>query len=198
PGDEVELPAGDVGHVMEADVNQEIYGIPDYVASLNSALLNESATLFRRRYYENGSHAGFILHISDALQNEGDITALKTALQNSKGPGNFRNLLLYTPGGKADSVKLIPVAEIAAKDDFLSIKGVSRDDQLAAHRVPPQLMGVVPNNTGGFGDVTKAAQVFDVNEIDSMKANFAQFNEWAGEEIIRFTSYRLSDLTVQS
>lgn len=198
PGDEVELPAGDVGHVMEADVNQEIYGIPDYVASLNSALLNESATLFCRRYYENGSHAGFILHISDALQNEGDITALKTALQNSKGPGNFRNLLLYTPGGKADSVKLIPVAEIAAKDDFLSIKGVSRDDQLAAHRVPPQLMGVVPNNTGGFGDVTKAAQVFDVNEIDSMKANFAQFNEWAGEEIIRFTSYRLSDLTVQS
>lgn len=95
-------------------------------------------------------------------------------------------------------MKLIPVAEIAAKDDFLSIKGVSRDDQLAAHRVPPQLMGVVPNNTGGFGDVTKAAQVFDVNEIDSMKANFAQFNEWAGEEIIRFTSYRLSDLTVQS
>jgi capsid portal protein len=63
-------------------------------------------------------------------------------LQNSKGPGNFRNLLLYTPGGKADSVKLIPVAEIAAKDDFLS--------------------------------------------------RLLQFNEWAGEEIIRFNPYKLA------
>ena len=31
------------------------------VAALNSAWLNESATLYRRRYYSNGSHAGFIL-----------------------------------------------------------------------------------------------------------------------------------------
>lgn len=89
PGREVGLLAGDVGHVMEVDVNQEIYGIPDYVASLNSVQLNESATLFRRRFYESGCHAGVILHISDALQNEGYITAIITVLQNSKGPGNF-------------------------------------------------------------------------------------------------------------
>ena len=195
PGQEQALPAGRVGHVMESDINQEIYGIPDYVGGLNSTLLNESATLFRRRYYENGSHAGFIMHITDAVQNEADITKLKEALRQSKGPGNFRNLLLYTPNGSKDGVKLIPVAEVAAKDDFLSIKNVSRDDQLATHRVPPQLMGVMPNSTGGFGDVTKAAQVFDINEIDSIKASLLALNDWAGEEIIRFNPYRLSDLT---
>ncbi|MGL5814513.1 MAG: phage portal protein [Aeromonas sp.] len=198
PGQEQALPAGRVGHVLEADINQEIYGIPDYVGGLNSTLLNESATLFRRRYYENGSHAGFIMHITDPTQNEQDIKDLKEALRQSKGPGNFRNLLLYTPGGSKDGVKLIPVAEVAAKDDFLSIKNVSRDDQLASHRVPPQLMGVMPNSTGGFGDVTKAAQVFDINEIDSIKASLLALNDWAGEEIIRFNPYRLSDLTVQA
>ena len=31
---------------------------------------------------------------------------------------------------------------------FLNIKDVTRDDILAAHRVPPQLLGVVPKNTG--------------------------------------------------
>ncbi|BDA13541.1 phage portal protein [Aeromonas caviae] len=198
PGQEQALPTGRVGHVMEADINQEIYGIPDYVGGLNSTLLNESATLFRRRYYENGSHAGFIMHITDPTQNEQDIKDLKEALRQSKGPGNFRNLLLYTPGGSKDGVKLIPVAEVAAKDDFLSIKNVSRDDQLASHRVPPQLMGVMPNSTGGFGDVTKAAQVFDINEIDSIKASLLALNDWAGEEIIRFNPYRLSDLTGQA
>ncbi|MCR4450825.1 phage portal protein [Aeromonas veronii] len=192
PGQEQELPAGRVGHVMESDINQEIYGIPDYVGGLNSTLLNESATLFRRRYYENGSHAGFIMHITDPLQNEGDIIKLREALRQSKGPGNFRNLLLYTPGGQKDGVKLIPVAEVAAKDDFLSIKNVSRDDQLATHRVPPQLMGVMPNSTGGFGNVTEAALVFDVNEIDSIKASLLAMNDWAGEEIIRFNPYKLA------
>ena len=65
-------------------------------------------------------------------------------------------------------VQVIPVSEVAAKDDFLSIKNVSRDDLLAAHRVPPQLMGIIPNNTGGFGDVEKAAKVFTRNELEPL------------------------------
>ncbi|WP_275662400.1 hypothetical protein [Laribacter hongkongensis] len=32
------------------------------MTALNSAWLNESATLYHRRYYSNGSHAGFILY----------------------------------------------------------------------------------------------------------------------------------------
>lgn len=190
--DEMEFAAGTVFHVKEPDPSQEIYGVPDYVASMNSSLLNESATLFRRRYYENGSHAGFIMYLTDATVNEADVTALREALKSSKGPGNFRNLFLHSPGGNKDGVKLIPVAEVAANDEFLSIKNVSRDDQLASHRVPPQLMGVVPNNTGGFGDASKAAQVFDANEMECIRQSLLAINDWAGEEIIRFKPYQLA------
>lgn len=190
--DSEEFAAGSVFQVMESDLDQELYGIPDYVASMNSSLLNESATLFRRRYYENGSHAGFIMYLTDTLQKEDDINKLRTALKDSKGPGNFRNLLLYAPGGKKDGINLIPVAEVAAKDEFLSVKNVSRDDQLAAHRVPPQLMGVMPGNVGGFGDAEKAAQVFDATELESLRATFSTINDWAGEEIIRFKPYALA------
>lgn len=190
--DEKEFSAGSVFQVMESDINQELYGIPDYAASMNSSLLNESATLFRRKYYENGSHAGFILYMTDALQQEGDIGALRKALKDSKGPGNFRNLLLYAPGGNKDGIKLIPVSEVAAKDEFLNVKNVSRDDQLAAHRVPPQLMGIVPGNVGGFGDAAKAAEVFDANEMESLRASLLTINDWAGEEIVRFKPYTLA------
>lgn len=31
-----------------------------------SVLLNEAVTLFRVKYYRNGSYAGFILYVSDA------------------------------------------------------------------------------------------------------------------------------------
>ena len=62
-----------VFQVRECDINQEVYGTPEYLAALQSAWLNESATLFRRKYYNNGSHAGFILYLTDQQQNEDDV-----------------------------------------------------------------------------------------------------------------------------
>ncbi len=186
-----EFPRRQIIHLMEPDIDQEIYGLPDYLGSLQSAWLNESATLFRRKYYLNGSHAGFILYISDPAQQQADIDAIRQALKEAKGPGNFRNLFLYSPNGKKDGVQIIPISEVAAKDEFWNIKNVSRDDQLAGHRVPPQLMGIIPNNTGGFGDVEKAARVFVANELEPLQASFREVNEILGEEVIRFSPYQL-------
>jgi len=183
--------ADSVWHLQAPDINQEIYGVPQYVSALQSAWLNESATLFRRRYYLNGSHAGFILYMTDTVSNVADVDKLREAMRNSKGPGNFRNLFLYAPGGKKDGVQILPVAEIAAKDEFFNIKNCTRDDVLAAHRVPPQLLGTMPNNTGGFGDVTKAAAVFGCNEIEPLQGQFLCLNEWAGQKVVRFRPYQL-------
>lgn len=189
-----ELPTGRVLHVMEPDIDQEVYGLPDYLGSMQSAWLNESATLFRRRYYLNGSHAGFIMYVNDPAQNQDDIDAMRKALRESKGPGNFRNLFLYSPNGKKDGVQVIPVSEVAARDEFWRVKDVTRDDQLAGHRIPPQLMGIIPQNTTGFGDVEKAARVFVVNELEPIQEMLMGLNDQAGEELVRFRPYSI-DIT---
>lgn len=188
-----EFKSGSVFHLLEPDINQEVYGLPEYLSALNATWLNESATLFRRRYYKNGSHAGFILYMTDAAQKQEDVDALREAMKNSKGPGNFRNLFMYAPGGKKEGIQLIPVSEVAAKDEFWNIKNVTRDDQLSAHRVPPQLMGIIPSNTGGFGDVGKAAEVFARNEIGPLQERLRECNEWLGVEIVKFGPYSLAD-----
>lgn len=180
-----------VFHIRQVDVDQEIYGVPTYMASLQSAFLNENATLFRRKYYLNGSHAGFILYVNDAAQSTEDIDSMRTALKESKGVGNFRNLFMYSPNGKKDGVQVIPISEVAAKDEFNSIKDVTAQDQLAAHRMPPQLMGIVPKNAGGFGSVEEATAVFGRNEILPLMTDFLMFNEQAGDEIIKFDKYQL-------
>lgn len=190
--DEHPFKPGRVFHLQEADIEQEVYGLPEYLSALQSAWLNESATLFRRRYFNNGSHAGFILYISDPAQSQEDIDAIRDALKQSKGPGNFRNLFLYSPNGQKDGIQLIPVSEVAAKDDFFNIKNVSRDDVLAAHRIPPQLLGIVPSNTGGFGAIVPAAQVFATNEIEPLQARFLALNDWLGEEVVRFEKYEVA------
>ncbi|WP_241611054.1 phage portal protein [Rosenbergiella epipactidis] len=184
---------GNVFHLMEPDLNQEIYGLPEYLSAIPSTLLNESATLFRRKYYINGSHAGFIMYMTDAAQNQEDVNNIRSAMKSAKGPGNFRNLFMYSPNGKKDGIQIIPLSEVAAKDEFLNIKNVSRDDMLGAHRVPPQMMGIMPNNVGGFGDVEKASRVFVRNELLPLQKRFEELNEWAGEEIIQFAPYSLND-----
>jgi PBSX family phage portal protein len=180
---------GAVYHLREPDLNQEVYGLPEYLSALNSTWLNESATLFRRRYYQNGSHAGYILYMTDAAEKAEDVDNLRAALRNSKGPGNFRNLFMYAPKGKKDGIQLLPIGEVTARDEFWNIKKVTVEDQLAAHRVPPQLMGIIPSNAGGFGDVSKAADVFNALEIEPLKARLREVNDWLGVEVVRFRPY---------
>lgn len=151
--------------------------------------LNESATLFRGKYYNNRSHAGFIMYMTDTAKNETDVAALRAALKSAKGPGNFRNLFMYAPGGKKDGIQLNPVSEVAAKDEFGSIKSISRDDMLAALRIPPQLMGIVPQSAGGFGSIKEAAQIWAMNELEPIQARLQQVNDWLGEEVIRFKPF---------
>jgi len=181
-----EFAAGSVFHMKSHDVCQEIYGLPEYLAALQSALLNESATLFRRRYYLNGSHAGYVFYLSEASMQDEDVDAIREQVKKAKGVGNFKNLFLHVPNGKKDGVQIIPISEVAAKDEFLGIKNTTRDDVLAAHRVPPQLLGIVPANAGGFGDVSKAAEVFRQLEIKPLQRRFLALNRWLGFEAIAF------------
>ncbi|KDT82170.1 phage portal family protein [Escherichia coli 3-475-03_S1_C1] len=116
---------------------------------------------------------------------------IRKAMKSAKGPGNFRNLFMYSPNGKKDGIQIIPLSEVAAKDEFLNIKNVSRDDMMAAHRVPPQMMGIMPSNVGGFGDVEKASRVFVRNELMPLQKRLQELNDWCGEKIINFESYTL-------
>lgn len=131
------------------------------------------------------------MYVNAPAHDQKDIDDMRKALKDSKGPGNFRNLFLYSLRGKKDGVQIIPVSEAAAKDEFGSVKNITRDDQLAGHRIPPQLMGIIPNNTGGFGDIDKAAWVFVANELEPLQATMREINEHVGEEVMRFDPYSL-------
>ncbi|HGE8360759.1 TPA: phage portal protein [Serratia marcescens] len=184
--------SGSVLHLIEPDINQELYGLPEYLSALNSAWLNEAATLFRRKYYQNGAHAGYILYMTDAAQSISDVDRMRQAMRDTKGLGNFRNLFMYAPNGKPDGIKILPLSEVATKDDFFNIKNATRDDLLSAHRVPPQMMGIIPNNTGGFGDVEKASQVFVRNELYPLQERLKEMNALLNDKVIDFNDYTLS------
>lgn len=183
--DEQEFERGSVIQLMQPDVNQEIYGVPEYMSALQAALLNEAATLFRRRYYLNGAHAGYIMYATGDID-VADTDKLKEAMKAAKGPGNFRSMFVHAPNGKDQSIKIIPIAEAAAKDEFLGIKSASAADVMAAHRVPPQLLGIVPAQGSAFGNPTDANAAFERNEIRPLKAVFLDINDRLGVPAVVF------------
>ncbi len=70
------------------------------------------------------------------------------------------------------------MGDFSTKDELEKIKNISRDDIIAAHRIPPALASVVPNEArGGFGDIAKADQVYEKNEIVPIRNILLQVNE---------------------
>ena len=182
---ETEFRPNSVIQIMQPDINQELYGVPEYLSALQSALLNEAATLFRRKYYLNGSHAGFILHATGEFS-DGDVQAIRTALKQSKGPGNFKNLFVHQPGGKDGGIKILPIAQVGANDEFTGIKNATRDDVLAAHRVPPALLGIVPAQGSSLGKPSEAVDMFFELEIEPIQARLLDMNAQIGVEAVAF------------
>ncbi|MGV6475005.1 phage portal protein [Azotobacter vinelandii] len=175
-GRELHFEADEIEHVMDYDVEQDIYGVPDYLGGLHSLLLNESATLFRRRYYNNGAHAGFIFYTNDPDLTEADEERLRQQIESSKGVGNFRSMFVNIPGGNEKAIQLIPVGDIGHKDEFEKIKNITRADVIAAWRMNPALAGIMPENAGGFGDIEKIDRVYSRNEIRPIAQLFLQLN----------------------
>lgn len=119
--------------------------------------------------------------------------ALHETMSNSKGLGNFKNLFFYAPNGKPDRIKIVPLSEVATKDDFFNIKKISAADLMDAHRIPYQLMGGKPENVESTGDVEKAAKVFVRNELTPLQERIKEVNDRLGIEVIRFKKYSLDN-----
>lgn len=117
---------------------------------------------------------------------------LAQGTEGQQGAGQLPQPVRVRTEREKDGLQVIPVSEVAAKDEFFNIKNVTRDDIMAAHRVPPQLMGIIPNNTGGFGDAGKAVQVFYHHEVVPLQERFKELNQWLGEEVVTFKPYEMA------
>lgn len=182
---------GNVLHLKNYDLRQEIYGVPSYLGALDAAWLNREATLLRRRFYNNGAHLGGVFILTAADIADDDVDDLEEQILAAKGVGNFKNLFMHLPGEEKEAFRFVPVGDIAAKDDFWNIKVASRNDVLAQHRVPLVLMSIMPETTSGLGKPQDAAVVFAKNEVEPLHLLFEEINRFAGETVMEFVDYAL-------
>ncbi len=175
-GQVIEFAPGEVLHIKNYDVAQTIYGMPGYLGAIQAMLLNEDATLFRRKYYRNGAHMGYILYAGGNMEQQYR-DQIEAAMKTTKGAGNFRNMFVHIPNGGKDALQILPVGDFSTKDELEKIKNLTRDDIIAAHRIPPALAAIIPTNTAGFGDVEKIDRVYQKNEVEPVREQLLEVNE---------------------
>ncbi|MGF1842470.1 phage portal protein [Vibrio clamense] len=154
----------DIIFIKQYDPVQQVYGGPDYLGCVQSALLSQDSTTFRRRYYKNGLHMGFIFYATDPNLSKEDEDDLKTKMASSRGVGNFRSMFINIPGGNEKGIQLIPVGDIATKDEYEKIKNVTAQEVITGHRFPVELAAIIPNG-GTRGDPIKFDYVYSKNEV---------------------------------
>ena len=86
-------------------------------------------------------------------------------------------MFLHIPNGREKDVQILPVGDFSTRDELEKIKNISRDDIIAAHRIPPAMASIIPQNQSGFGDIIKIDAVYAKNEVGPVRELLLEVNE---------------------
>lgn len=144
------------------------YGEPDYLGAINSILLNAKADLYNNSFFDNGAKPDMAIIFENSEPSKEQINAFKEFFSsNYKGVSNaHKALLVFGNNGISDSNAKIRFERLGGVDDlsFEKLKAVVRDEIVAAHGVPPRLVGVVQSaGLGGSGELM--GQLHQFNEL---------------------------------
>ena len=155
-------------HFMYDTILSEFYGEPDYIAALNQIVTLYKADRYNDAFFENGAKPDQAVIFEDSDPTEEQLDAIEefyaTALRGYKNA--HKTLILTTGEGNGETKPKIRIEDIGKVEDlsFEKLKKIGRDEIIAAHGVPPRLVGVVdPNALGGGGELIGQLHMF--NEI---------------------------------
>jgi len=168
---------GEILHGLEYGPESDVYGIFEWVGLLNSIWLSEESILFRRKFYRNGAHLGYIFYVEDTDLSEEDEKMIQEKLTQSKGAGNFRTMFYNNRSGKSGDksakIQIIPVGDIGSKDEYSRIQTIHESHVFRSRRVFPHGMGGVPKDTQ-VGDPEKGYQIFTRLEVMAKQRDISE------------------------
>ncbi|PNH90248.1 phage portal protein [Vibrio diazotrophicus] len=179
---------GQIFHLAEYDVAQELYGLPQHVSGLTSIWLNDDATLFRRQYYRNGSHAGYLLYMNEPSMTKDTENDIRNKLQAKEGMA-FKNLFVNAKGKDTKAPELKPIGQVEAKDSFKDVMNQTTNDVLSLHRVPLELMSVKREGITASSDLNKVDRIFHKNELLPLIDSLSELNEFVGMDVLKANEY---------
>ena len=185
-------------HLKYYSPSGKYYGQPDYLTVLRQINTLNQADTYNSSFFENGAKPGFGIIFENSAPNEKQQQAFNQFFSsNYKGFTNaHKSLLAYTgkskegtPPAKIRFEKLDSIEDMS----FEKLKGVGRDEIIAAHGVPPRLAGVITaGQLGGGSELIDQLHAFNEITINPKKRKIERFFENIGIHL------KLEDLDVTS
>lgn len=147
----------------------KFYGEPDYLTVLEQIGVTKKADRYNNSFFDNGARPGYGVIFENSSPNEQQINAFKTFFSsNYKGYQNAHKTLLLHTGktSEGQSPAKIRLEKLDGVEDmsFEKLRSVNKDEIIAAHGVPPRLVGIV--TAGQLGGGTELIdQLHAFNEI---------------------------------
>lgn len=82
-------------------------------------------------------------------------------------------MFISIPKGDPEGIKLIPIGEVSAKDEFSNVKSITAQDILTAHRFPSGLAGIIPTNGSVMPNPDTARNTYRKDEVIPIQKKFS-------------------------
>jgi len=156
-------------HLKEYSPRSRFYGEPCYLATIEQIKTTQKADIYNSKFLDNGARPGMAIVFENSEPTPEQLQAFKQFFgDNFKGYDNANKTLILSAasqiGEKDAKIRLEKLSEIE-DISFKLLKEVNRDEIIAAHGVPPRLVGVVTSGQLGGGNEL-LSQLHSFNELE--------------------------------
>lgn len=138
------------------------YGEPDYLAALSPLINSAKIDAFNSAFFDNGARADKAIVFEGGEPTDEQLSAFRDFFSsNFRGFNNAHKTLIVSAAGENAKVRF---EDLSKSDDlsFKELKTIIRDEIIAAHGVPPRMVGVLASGQlGGGGEMIGQLHAFN-------------------------------------
>jgi PBSX family phage portal protein len=195
-----------VAHIPNYYLKSDFYGTPDFLPALMAASLDASAMGYNDNFFSNATIPGLLIHTTGgALTNPQKSDIVQYIRSHAKGKDNWHKTLFISTRKNVE-LKVEKLFSEIRDASFSKMRSENRDEIIAAHGVPPRMVGVMSaGQLGGTGEGFAQMSIFDRLTVSPRQRRFANFintnivraigvEKWK----IKFQGLDLTDSSVQA
>ena len=175
-------------HFKTYSPRSRFYGEPEYLATIKQIQTTQKADEYNSKFLDNGARPGFAVIFENGEPTPEQIQSFRQFFgDNYKGYDNANKTIVLstasTMGDKDAKIRLEKLSEIE-DISFKLLKEVNRDEIIAAHGVPPRLVGVVTaGQLGGGNELISQLHSFNELELKPKQRQLEEFFASIGVEL---------------
>ncbi|MCB1154624.1 phage portal protein [bacterium] len=150
-------------HLRRLNLKSTVYGVPRWLACLTAIQLDEAAKAHNVNFFENGMMMDFVMAIiGGGLDADHKKSAKSFLKKETKGVDNAHRGLYIELDNPEAKLQIEKLGESLRDGSFHNLRMDNRDEIIAAHGVPPRILGIMSaGSLGGGGEVVGQLMVFD-------------------------------------